>query len=61
MAGKTICQFAKSYRCDIAATPDGWALATVGLPAIADQFVRNMDHEREWEHIRAMLYPRAQL
>ena len=57
MPAQTIFRCTDGYACDLAATPDGWVLAAVGLPAVDDRFVRNMDRSREWEHIRARLHP----
>ena len=57
MPARTIFRCTDGYACDLAATPDGWVLAAVGLPAVDDRFVRNMDRSREWEHIRARLHP----
>ena len=57
MPARTVFRCTDGYACDLAATPDGWVLAAVGLPAVDEQFVRNMDHSQEWEHIRARLHP----
>ena len=57
MPARTVFRCTDGYACDLAATPDGWVLAAVGLPAVDDRFVRNMDRSREWEHIRARLHP----
>ena len=57
MPARTVFRCPDGYACDLAATPDGWVLAAVGLPAVDDRFVRNMDRSREWEHIRARLHP----
>ena len=57
MPARTVFRCTDGYACDLAATPDGWVLAAVGLPAVDEQFVRNMDRSREWEDIRARLHP----
>ena len=57
MPVRTVFRCTDGYACDLAVTPDGWVLAAVGLPAVDEQFVRNMDHSQEWEHIRARLHP----
>ena len=57
MPARTVFRCTDGYTCDLAVTPDGWVLAAAGLPAVDEQFVRNMDRSREWEDIRARLHP----
>ena len=45
------------YECDLAATPKGWVMAAASMEDVDGKFVSNMDHDHEWEVIKALLHP----
>ena len=46
-----------AFECDLAATDDGWAMAAVCMEDVDEGFIANMDADREWEDIKAILLP----
>ncbi len=57
VAAGLIYKLQDAYACDLSATGEGWALAAVCMEDVDEGFVANMDADREWEDIKAMLLP----
>ena len=57
MAPELVYRLDRAFECDLAATDDGWALAAVTMDDVDEDFVANMDVDREWEDIKATLLP----
>jgi len=59
VASDAIYRLQGAYECDMAGTPDGWVLAAVCMEDVDGRFVSNMDADREWEDIKALMLPGA--
>ena len=57
MTAELIYRLRDAFECDLAATDDGWAMAAVTMDDVDEGFIANMDADREWEDIKAMLLP----
>ena len=57
MAPELVYRLDRAFECDLAATDGGWALAAVCMDDVDEDFVANMDVDREWEDIKATLLP----
>ncbi len=57
MTVRTIYRLQDAFECDLAATNNGWAMAAVTMDDVDEGFIANMDADREWEDIKAMLLP----
>ena len=57
MAPELVYRLDRAFECDLAATDDGWVLAAVCMDDVDEDFIANMDVDREWEDIKATLLP----
>ncbi len=56
MGSEVLFKRSGAYECDLSGSPSGWVMATVCLEDVDGRFIRNMDHDREWENAKVLLH-----
>ena len=59
MSADLVYRLPGGFECDLSAIDGGWAMAAVSMEDVDDKYVVNMDADREFEDVKAIMAPGA--